>query len=354
MKISDPIKRLPKAELHVHIEGTVVPAMARHKAAQHGITLPDIFTDGQSEYSYCDFVDAVTRVYDAVASTIRTKQDYTDITYDYLKRCAAEKVIYVELIASADHATRVNLTYKDMIDGIVEGILKARAETDIEARINVALVRHLPEAELDRATENILTYRHPYIVGVDLAGAEKEGDVLRHLKYILKIKESSNGELGLKPHASEAAGPINTWHALTMEPQRIGHGVRSIEDPRLVRELARRGTVLEVALTSNDKAGIYPALKDHPLRKLYDAGVKVTLNSDDPGLFNCTISDEYQLAHDRFGFTPPELLGVTRTAVEAAFVDEKTRAKLLKRVDEHDFFPNLTAIGSPQWRPGPG
>lgn len=348
------ILALPKAELHVHIEGTVTPGMARQKAAQHGIVLPpEIFTaDGQS-YVWHDFVDLVTRVYDAVAQTIRTAQDYEDIAYDYLKRSAAEKCIYTEFIVSPDHAQRFGLPYKDMVEGIARGIDRARADFGIEARMNAALVRHLPQADIDAAARTIAGFRHPYVVGLDLAGAEKSGDIPRFRPVFKFIKDQTSGAMGWRIHAAEAAGAENARDAMNVNVRRIGHGVRSIEDPALVAELARRGTHLEICPTSNVLAGIYPDYKSHPLKKFLDSGVRLSLNSDDPGLFGNSIGMEYQVARDSFGFSLRDLLSITRMAVEDSFADDATRRNLLKKVSACDFFLLTHNAPPPALPPGP-
>jgi adenosine deaminase len=340
MKLSEDLKRIPKAELHVHIEGTITPEMAKRKAKEHGIALPDEIFGADGRFAWHDFADCVTRVYDAVASTVRTVQDYEDIAHDYLVRCAKEGCIYVELIISPDHAARMGMGYKDMVDGIARGIDRARAETGIEARMNATIVRHLPQADVEKAAREIVAYRHPYVVGLDLAGAEKPGDIPGFRKTFKYIKDATNSEMGWRLHASEGADASNARDALALNARRIGHGVRSIEDAGLVAEIAKRGIVLEVCPTSNILAGIFPSYQDHPLRKLKDAGVKVTLNSDDPGLFGCSIGGEYQVAREQFAFSDKELLETTRTAIQAAFVDEPTRRALLKKVDDFSFFLN--------------
>lgn len=345
VKLTDEVRKIPKAELHVHVEGTVTPAMAHRKAAEHGITLPQDIFDTEGNFTWHDFADCVTRVYDAVAQVVRTTKDYEDITHDYLVRCAREGAIYVEMIISPDHAARMGISYKDMVDGMARGIDKARAETGIEARMNATLVRHLPEAALWKAADDIIAYRHPYVTGLDLAGAEKPGDIPRHRPIFKHIKDATNSELGWRLHAGEGVGAGNVADALDIKARRVGHGVRAIEDMAVIQEIARRGVVLEVCPTSNVLAGIYPSYAAHPLRKLMDAGVKVTLNSDDPGLFNCSIGSEYQVAKDHFGLSDRELAGITRTAVEAAFIDEPTRAKLLATVDASGFLAKARPQG---------
>ena len=332
------IRPLPKAELHVHIEGTVTPEMARKKAASHGMVLPDdIFSEDGKRFAWADFLDCVTRVYDAVASTIRTKQDFTDITYDYLKRCAQENAIYVEVIASPDHCERLGLSYKDMIDGMVDGIDKANKETGIEARINTTLVRHLPMSDVKKSADTIISYPHPYIVGLNLAGGEKEGDIPQFAPIIEEIRKKVPSIVGFGPHASEAAGPKNILDAINLNPTRIGHGVRAIEDPKAIKAVIDNNIVLEVCIDSNRLAGIYPDYKSHPLRDLINQGVRVTLNSDDPGLFGNSIGTEYQIAKDHFGLNENQLLQITRTAIEAAYVDAGVKQRLMKKVNDYDF-----------------
>lgn len=328
------IDKLPKAELHVHIEGTVTPELARRMAAGHGIALPgDIFApDGQS-YRWKDFIDLVTRVYQAMAQCIRTQEDFETVVYDYLCRCADEGAIYVEMIACPGQCHLVGIPYKTMIDGIAAGIDRARKDRGIEARINVTFERHRPGAEAEKDAAMILSYPHPYIVGLDIAGGEREGDIAQFRPVFERIRKEFGRPPGIRMHAGEWIGPRNVWDALEYGVTRIGHGVRCIDDPALVKELARRGTVLEVCPSSNILAGIYRNFGEHPLRRLYDAGVKITLNSDDPGLFGCTVGGEYRVAHDHFGFTPAELEGITRTAIEAAYVDDALRTALLARLN---------------------
>lgn len=348
VKLSAEIRKVPKAEIHVHIEGTVTPAMAKRKAVEHGITLPDdLFSADGNSFQYRDFIHCVTDVYDAVASTVRTEQDYEDITYDYLQRSADEGCIYTEFIVSSDHADMVGVGYDNMLAGMTRAIDRARADCGIEARINSAMVRHFPMAQIEKVADTILTHPHKYVTGIDLAGAERDGDVPKFNAVFEKIS-NANSHLGVRLHASEGAGPVNTRDALKLNPTRIGHGVRAVEDPALVAELVRRGTVLEVCPTSNVLAGIYPSYAAHPLKQLMDAGVRVTLNSDDPGLFNCTIGGEYQVAHDHFGLSTAQLAKITRTAIEAAYVDEPTRKKLLAKVDNAGFTEARPATKGPQ------
>jgi adenosine deaminase len=329
------IRNIPKAELHVHIEGTVTPAVAREIAARNGIKIdPGIFSADGASYRWDGFLDLVTRVYQEMARCLKTAEDYETITYDYLRRCAAEGSIYEEPSGYPGQCKVSDISYRDMVDGMARGIDRARADTGIEARITMSFERHRPGEEAERDADIILSYPHPYIVGMDIAGGEREGDLAQFEGVYKRVLKNFGRPLGVRAHAGENIGPVNVWDALNRLPiDRIGHGVRSIEDPALTAELVRRGVVLEVCPTSNILAvKEYPDYAAHPLRKLYDAGVKLCLNSDDPGLFGNSIGMEYQIAKDRFGFTEEELRGITRTAIESSFAEEELKEKLLVKI----------------------
>ncbi|QQG35713.1 MAG: adenosine deaminase [Micavibrio aeruginosavorus] len=335
MAVDPGILTIPKAELHIHIEGTVTPDMARRLALKNNIVLdPAIFSADGMRYQWRDFYHLVTDVYNEVARTIRTAHDYEDITYDYLTRCAAEGSLYEELIIWCSQGDAVGLPYTEMVAGMAAAVDRAEAECGIVARMNTAMVRHQPFEAVAREAKIIAAHPHPYIVGLDLAGGERLGDIPQYQPLFDGIFSRFGRPLGMRLHAGEAAGPENIRAALALHPvpARIGHGVRCIEDESLVQELAARKVVLEVCPTSNVLAGIYNVYAEHPLRRLYDAGVRVCLNSDDPGLFGCSLAGEYQVAHDHFSFTAVELVQATRTALEASFCDETTRWRLLGRL----------------------
>ena len=170
---------------------------------------------------------------------------------------------------------------------------------------------------------------HPLITGFGMAGDERIG---HPSDFTRAFDIARDGELGITCHAGEFGGADSVEAALDyLKPDRIGHGVRAIEHPALVRRLAESGTVLEVCPVSNLVLGVFPSVEAHPLRQLVDAGCKVTLNSDDPPHFHTTLENEYAVASEAFGFDDTALAGFTRTAIEAAFVDGDTRARLLEK-----------------------
>ena len=325
---------IPKAELHVHVEGTIRPDIARQLAKKNNVTLPDdIFTaDGQS-YQWSGFIDLVTRVYQAMAQCVRTRDDFAVGTEDYLKRCADEGAVYVELIACCGQTHLAGISYKDMMDGIADGIDAARTKYNIESRINVTFERHRPGAEATSDADMILSYPHPYVVGLDIAGGEMAGDIPQFESEYNRVIQNFGRPLGVRLHAAENVGPQNGWDALALNPTRLGHGVRIIEDAALVDEIVKRGIALEVCPTSNVLAGVYPDFAAHPLKQLMDRGVRVSLNSDDPGLFGNSIGVEYSIAHDEFGLTKDQLVQITCDAINDSYADDGLKKKLLARVD---------------------
>jgi adenosine deaminase len=319
---------VPKAELHVHLEGTAPPDLIRRLAERNGLPVPEGVFATPDRFAYTDFLDFLN-TYDKAASVIRTGEDYRDITYEYLTGCAAEGAIYVELTASPDHAKLVGLGDEEHLDGIARGIDDARAGSGIEARILISCVRNFGVDPALRVARYAAERPHPYVVGFSMAGDEEN---YPPGAYADAFQTAADAGLGCSVHAGEWAGPESVREGLELPVSRIGHGVRSIEDPALVEELAERGMVLEVCPTSNVVLGIYPTYEEHPLRRLMDAGVRVTLGSDDPPYFGASIGGEYAVCRDQLGFDDEALRGITRTAIEAAFCEETLKQRLIKRL----------------------
>jgi adenosine deaminase len=315
------------AELHVHLEGTATPALLRKIAARNGLELPEGLFAGPDRFAWDGFLDFLA-AYDRAASVIRTGEDYRDIAYEYLARQAADGVIYVELTASRDHARLSGLSDAEHWEGIAAGIDDAHADHGIEARILSSAVRNLGVEQAIEVAREAASRPHPYIVGFSLAGDEA-GFPPRLFAEAFAIAAAAG--LGCTVHAGEWAGADSVRAALELPVSRLSHGVRAIEDPALVAELAARGTVLEVCPTSNVALGVFGSYEEHPLRALVDAGVRVTLGSDDPPYFGATVAGEYALARERFGLTDDRLLAITRTAVDAAFAEPQLRATLRQR-----------------------
>jgi len=320
--------RVAKAELHVHLEGTAPPALVREIAARNGLALPDRLFGADGRFRYSDFIDFL-RTYDLAASVIRTAQDYRDITYQYLRDCASEGAIYVELTASPDHAAIVGLSDEAHLQGIADGIDDARRETGIEGRILLSAVRNFGVRQAIRIARHAAERPHPYVVGFSMAGDEENFPAD---DFAEPFEIAAAAGLGCTIHAGEWGGPDSVRAALRLPVSRIDHGVRAIEDPALVQELAAREIVLACCPTSNVVLGVYPSYEHHPLPRLRAAGVRVTLGSDDPPYFGATIGSEYEICAQRMGLSEDDLRDLTRTAIKAAFCDDRLKATLQARV----------------------
>ena len=322
---------VPLAELHVHLEATAKPALVRRLAERNGLEIPPGTIDGD-RYLWSDFLDFLL-TFDRAGTVIKTAEDYRDITFEYLRDCAAEGAVYVELTVSPDHADQAGLSYAGMLGGVVRGIDDARAESGIERRIVVTAVRNFGIERVEWVARTAAAHPHPYVTGFGLAGDEAN---FPPGLFARAFEIAHAAGLGLTCHAGEWAGPESVRGALALPVPmtRLGHGVRAIEDPDLVRELAERGTVLEVCPTSNVVLGAYPGYREHPFPRLRDAGVRVTLGSDDPPYWQATIGGEYAVARREWGLDDDALAAVTRTAIEAAFVPEELRNALLARIQQ--------------------
>ncbi len=329
------LKTLPKAELHVHLEGTISPDKARELANKNNIPIPsNIFNSDGNSYKWIDDGTAASSlvgfisIYDIVSSFIKTADDYTDITYDYLIRSSNEGVIYTELTISADHGAMVGLSYKEMVDAIADGVYKAHKETGIECRLISACVRHFGVEKAINVAKQTIAYPHELVTGFTMAGDENTLNVVDFLPAFKIACEK--GGLKATAHAGEAAGieSIRDVKEL-LGCKRFGHMVRVIEDENFLNEMLKWGAVPEICVSSNVTLKVFKDYEHHPLRKLWQAGFKLVLSSDDPPFFNTSIGKEYEIAHNEFGFTQEELMQITKNSIDAAFSDQETKDRLV-------------------------
>lgn len=320
---------VPKAELHCHIEGAATPSLVRRLAEQKGIDVSPII-DQNGKYIWTDFTTFL-KAYDLASSVFKTPADYSLLTETYFRMLAAEGAIYGEVFISPDHAQAAGLSYRSYVEGLAAGIERAKVDTGIEGRMIAIGVRHFGAASVERVVREVIGNPHPLVTGFGLAGDEREGHPANFAKAFRMAAEAG---LGITAHAGEFGGPDSVIAALEfLRVKRIGHGVRAIEDPNLVKRLADERVVLEVCPGSNMALGVYSVLRFHPVNLLRRAGVRLTLNSDDPPFFNTTLGKEYASVARTFGWSLEDQLDITRTAIEAAFCDDGTRQRLLVRLE---------------------
>jgi len=320
---------LPLAELHCHLEGAVAPSLALKIGARHGMDLSGLI-DASGGYRWSDFAEFIY-AYDSMSEALRTADDYYEIAFAYLTENAARGLIYAEFFVSPEHAGRYGLTYEAMVDAVGQAMADAEAAAGVAARMILTCVRHYGVDHAEATARLAVAYPHPRVTGFGIAGDEAKG---AHADFARAFAIAKH-EAGLRTtaHAGELLGPDSVRAALRdLDVERIGHGVRAIEDPALVAELAARGVPLELCPSSSVAIGLYPVIASHPVARLTQAGVTVTLSTDDPAFFGDGIAAEYAAVGAAHGFEAADLLQFTAAAVEAAFCDDATKAALRARL----------------------
>ena len=319
----------PKLELHLHLEGAAPPKLVAALAREKRIDIGGIFnTDGS--YRFTDFADFL-KVYEAACTTLTTPEDYQRLTRAVLEDQAAHGVIYTEIFLSPDFCGgRDRGAWREYLTAIQETAAVLQREAGITMKGVATCIRHFGP---DKARQTALCASETagdFLVGFGIAGAETVGK-LKDFRWSFDAAR----EAGLKPtiHAGEWCGPSEVRAALALGALRIGHGVRAIEDLALVDELAETGIVLECCPGSNVALGIYPSVRKHPIGELHRRGVKVTVSTDDPPFFHTSMTREYDMLHEAFDWDDGVFATLNRTALDAAFCDIDTKAKIAKLLE---------------------
>lgn len=337
------LRAAPKAELHVHLEGSIQPSTLLTLAGHNGVALPADSEAGLRDwFTYRDFGHFV-EMYVAITSCLKTVDDYELIAYELGAEMARQNVRYAEVtFTSATHELRFGIPHDVYFTGLSRGRRRAREDFGVEIRWVFDLVHILDDDELHRRAADYTTSaaiegKEEGVVALGLGGIEIGHSFERVAPWFEKARAAG---LHSAPHAGETVGPPSIWGALkVLAAERIGHGVRAIEDPALVAYLAERGVPLEICPTSNVRLGIYPDLASHPLRRLCDAGVVVTINSDDPPLFNTSLEDEVLLLNDPFGLSVSAIDEVLLNGVRHSFLPSAQKQEL-----EADFRKELATL----------
>ncbi len=324
---------IKKAELHVHLEGTITPNLARQLAHRNNIIIPEglIAPDGEN-YLSNDFLHFLS-VYDTLAALIKTPRDYYDITFDYLRARALEDAIYVEMMYSPDHAElSTGIPSYEHLQAIQKAIDDAESQYGIVGRIIATAVRHFGEDACIKVAEEIAKRSMPCVVGFGLGG-----DEIHFPPKLFKRSFAIAHAAGFQctAHAGEFAPASGMIEALENLPiTRIGHGVQVIHSPDTIALLKERDIALELCPSSNIKLGLFPDFQHHPFPQLLEAGIKVSLNSDDPPFFFTTLGEEYKRTQAAYDYSDETMTSITAMAIESAFVDEKTKQALRARLAE--------------------
>jgi adenosine deaminase len=319
---------LPKAELHIHLEGSIRPDVVRELADRTGSRSPvGLREDGWEPFGNpLRFIAA----YVEVCELLKDLEDFRRIGHDLCHDLALEGVGYAEVVFSpAQHAARLG-DWFGPTEAVLDGFASGARDFGVVARLAPDIIRDLGMEQARGTVEVALMFLGRGVVAINCAGSERAKPGV----YADLVRTAVEAGLHSVPHAGEWAGPQNIWETLaSLSPERIGHGVRAIEDPSLVAHLAEIGIPLEMCPTSNVATGAVASIETHPFPVLRDAGVVVTLNSDDPGMFGSWIAAEYEVARRSFGLSDEDLADVARTGVSASFAEPALKRKLLDGID---------------------
>lgn len=314
----------PKAELHVHLFGAIPVPTVLELARRHDVRLPATTAAGLREaFRFRDFAHFQEHM-DLVRSCLRTPSDLEEATWAFCAELGRQGVRYAEVMLSASHLEREGMPYDAYAAALRSARTRALAELGLEVRWIFDIVRSLPEASARRYwadyTLEVAIASHDQgdgCVALGLSGSEAEFPPEEFAPWFERARAAG---LRSVPHAGEHGGPENVWAVLgALHADRIPHGVRAIEDPALVTELAERGVALDLCPTSNVCLGVVPDLASHPLPRLLRAGVAVTVNSDDPTLFGPSLSEEIELLEGPLGLRPEEVREVLGNAFRYGF-----------------------------------
>ena len=321
---------LPKVELHLHLEGAAPPAFIRGLAKEKSMDISGVFAEDGS-YAFTDFWHFL-KVYEAATATLQTPEDYHRLTLAVLQESAASGVIYSETFLSPDFCGGRDVgAWREYLQAIREAAKEAERKDGIVLKAIVTAIRHFGP---DKARETALCAAETagdFLTGFGLAGDEKMG---KPKDFAWSFDMAREAGLRLTAHAGEWGGPDSVRDAVRdLGVERVGHGVRAIEDPALVDELAEQGIVLEVCPGSNIALGLYPSWRAHPIAELWRRGCKVTISTDDPPFFHTTMAREFDRLADAFDWDEGAFLDINRMAINAAFCDAGTREKILKKLE---------------------
>ena len=323
------IQRIPKAELHCHLEGSIQPATLLKLAARHSIELPFEDEEGAKKFFEFENLNQFIDILSLTSSTLQTAEDFKTITVEFGADAARQNITYREVFFSYDAHRQRGIPWETVIEGIAAGRTESKEQYGVEMWFIADIDRTTdPEASLQMVELAHKSREYAGIIGVGMDSKEAGNPASSH-----KVAFDRAKELGFRlvAHAGEDAGPESVWDALSMGVERIDHGVRSIEDDKLLQRLVEIQIPLTVCPVSNVQLKIFPNMAAHPIKRLMDAGVFVTVNSDDPVMFHADVVDNYLQVADTFNLTANDVEKLARNSFMAAFMDNAVKADYLER-----------------------
>jgi len=337
------IQSLPKAELHLHLEGSIDPSTLAELSRRHNTPLPtennryDITGSGDALteedvrrlYSYQDF-NGFLMAFKAVTERLRTPEDYELITYRLMQKLRQQNVVHAEVYVSIGVIRWRGQPVEPLFDGMERGRERGQRDFGVSLLWIFDAVRHFGTDAAAEVFELAGRLRERNVVAVGIGGDEARGPAewFRDL-----YKKAADKGLHLTAHAGETTGPESIWGALNIGAERIGHGLSAQQDPELLDVMAQKQVPLELCVSSNLRTGACPELHKHPLRKFFDDGLMITLNTDDPAMFQTSLNREYEIAQQGFDLSDEHLRELARNSFEASFLPVEKKLRFLQQID---------------------
>jgi adenosine deaminase/aminodeoxyfutalosine deaminase len=337
------IQSLPKAELHLHLEGSVDPATLAELSRRHNTPLStennrydvagsgDVLTEEAVRrlYSYKDF-NGFLLAFKSVTERLRTPEDYELVTYRLMQKLRQQNVVHAEVYVSIGVIRWRGQRVEPIFEGMERGRERGQRDFGISLLWIFDAVRHFGPEAASEVFDLAARLRDRNVAGIGIGGDEARGPAewFRDL-----YKKAADHGLRLTAHAGETTGPESIWGALNIGAERIGHGLTAAHDPELLEVMAEKQVPVEICISSNLRTGACAEMQEHPVRKFFDQGLMVTLNTDDPAMFQTTLNKEYEIAQQEFSFSQEHLREMARNSIEASFLPVERKLKFLSQID---------------------
>lgn len=331
MSVTELIKKLPKAELHLHIEGSLEPQMMWNLAQKHGVTLPYESVEAiAAAYNFSDLQSFLDLYYQG-ADVLRDEDDFFQLMWAYLLKCKEDNVVHTEIMFDPQTHTARGIGYPVFMAGFAKAIEKAKTELDISVKLILSFLRHLSEEDALTTLRDAEAY-YPMVSAIGLDSSELGNPPEKFVRAFAKAKA-----LGFKlvAHAGEEGPPEYVWGALDLlNVDRVDHGVRSIEDDALMKRLITEKMPLTVCPLSNLKLCVVDDMAQHNILQLLDAGVRVTVNADDPSYFGGYMNDNFVALHNALDMSQAQLVALVKNSFDASFISDSDKTYWKNKVDE--------------------
>jgi adenine deaminase len=330
-RLPDLVRRMPKAELHIHIEGSLEPELIFEMSRRNGVAIPyQSVEELRRAYAFTN-LQSFLDIYYAGASVLLKEQDFFDMAWAYLQRAKADNVVHAELFFDPQTHTARGVPMETVINGLHRATIEGHAKLGVDSSLILCFLRHLSEAEAFETLEQAVPYLDKFI-GVGLDSSELGHPPEKFARVFARCRELG---LRLVAHAGEEGPPAYVWSALdVLKVERIDHGVQSTKDAQLMKRLAVDRIPLTVCPLSNQKLCVFPNLAAHNIRELLDAGLVATINSDDPAYFGGYMNDNFVQTFAATGLDAGHALQLAKNSFDASFVDASHKKKYLDQVNE--------------------